>query len=245
MGHKPSDWIIDREPTTDSEGSKHKECTVCGETLESAAIEKLYNQATTDSRGEAVVGQYLVIVTDTDTKNPVTNAAVSLHENKSISVRLPDGRLLDYDNQTTVTVLLREKKTPAEGIEIAVTDKNDNASGGKTDAAGQVTVPGTVGTTNGDGNATVGWKDADGSRHTFTVKVERTGTGRPIQGSEVSIGDTGNITVNLPEGQDMEAKNRVTVTVTDNEKAPEPEKPSLSRPIWAARPKARPIRTVS
>ena len=224
VGHKPGDWIIDQEPTTDSEGSKHKECTVCGETLESAAIEKLYNQATTDSRGEAVVGQYLVIVTDTDTKNPVANAAVSLHENKSISVRLPDGRLLDYDNQTTVTVLLREEKTPAEGIEIAVADKNDNASSGKTDAAGQVTVPGTAGTTNGDGNATVGWEDADGSRHTLTVKVERTGTGRPIQGSEVSIGDTGNITVNLPEGQDMDAKNRVTITVTDNEKAPEPDK---------------------
>ena len=25
-GHKPGDWIIDKEPTTDSEGSKHKEC---------------------------------------------------------------------------------------------------------------------------------------------------------------------------------------------------------------------------
>ena len=33
-GHKPSDWIVDKEPTTDSEGGKHKECTVCGEKLE-------------------------------------------------------------------------------------------------------------------------------------------------------------------------------------------------------------------
>ena len=32
-GHKPGDWIIDKEPTTDSEGSKHKECTVCGLSL--------------------------------------------------------------------------------------------------------------------------------------------------------------------------------------------------------------------
>ncbi|WP_243421275.1 hypothetical protein [Pseudoflavonifractor phocaeensis] len=73
-GHQPGDWIIDKEPTTDSEGSKHKECEVCGETLETEEIEKIYNQATTDSKGEAVVGGYLVIVTDTDTKDPVANA---------------------------------------------------------------------------------------------------------------------------------------------------------------------------
>ena len=39
-GHQPGEWIIDKEPTTDSEGSKHKECEVCGETLETEEIEK-------------------------------------------------------------------------------------------------------------------------------------------------------------------------------------------------------------
>lgn len=57
-GHKPGDWIIDQEPTTDSEGSKHKECEVCGETLETVEIEKIYNQSITDEHGEAVVGGY-------------------------------------------------------------------------------------------------------------------------------------------------------------------------------------------
>lgn len=38
------------------------------------------------------------------------------------------------------------------------------------------------------------------------------------------MGTTGNITVNLPDGQDMDAKNRVTVTVTDNEKAPQADR---------------------
>src|SRR5699024_1452711 len=108
--------------------------------------------------------------------------------------------------------------------EIAVTDKNANACGGATDAAGQITVPGTTGTTNGDGNTTVGWEDADGNRQTLTVKVERTETGRPIQGSEVSMGTTGNITVNLPDGQDMDAGNRVTITVTDNENTPQADR---------------------
>ena len=111
-GHKPGDWIIDKEPTTDSEGSKHKECENCGETLETAEIDKIYNSGTTDSRGEAIVGGYLVTVTDTDTKDPVANAAVTLHKDNSISIRLPNSRLLDYADQTTVTVQL-VKDTPA------------------------------------------------------------------------------------------------------------------------------------
>ena len=208
-GHTPSDWIVDVEPTTGSEGSRHKECTVCGEVLETEELEQLYNQATTDSQGEAVVDRYLVIVTDTDTTDPVANATVTLHGDDTISVRLPNSRLLDYDDQTTVTVLLSEPETPVEGMAVAVTDKNANSRGGTTDAAGQITVPGTTGTTNGDGNTTVGWEDADGNRHTLTVKVERTETGRPIQGSEVSMGTTGNITVNLPDGQDKYEKETI------------------------------------
>ena len=170
------------------------------------------------------MGRYLVIVTDTDTTDPVANAAVTLSSDNAISVRLPNSRLLDYADQTTVTVLLSDPETPVEGMAVAVTDKNANSCGGPTDAAGQITVPGSTGTTDGDGNVTVGWEDADGNRHTLTVKVERTETGRPIQGSEVSMGTTGNITVNLPDGQDMDAKNRVTITVTDNEKAPQPDR---------------------
>ena len=50
--------------------SKHKECENCGEITDTETIEKIYNQATTDSKGEAVVGGYLVTVTDTDTKTP-------------------------------------------------------------------------------------------------------------------------------------------------------------------------------
>ena len=39
--HTESDWIIDLEPTTEVEGSKHTECTVCGITLKTEAIEKI------------------------------------------------------------------------------------------------------------------------------------------------------------------------------------------------------------
>ena len=220
-GHKPGDWIIDKEPTTDAAGSKHKECENCGEKLETAEIEKIYNSGTTDSKGEAVVGGYLVTVTDTDTKNPVANAAVALHKDNSISIRLPNSRLLDYADQTTVTVQLVKDKSAVPDMSIAVTDKNDNYASGKTDKAGQITVPTSSGKTNEDGKVTTGYEDADGDRWTLTVKVIRTDTKRPISGSEVSIGKTGNITVKLPDGTDLDAKHQVTVIVTDHKKAPQ------------------------
>ena len=223
-GHKPSDWIIDKEPTTDSEGSKHKECTVCGEKLETQPIEKIYNSATTDSKGEAIVGGYLVTVTDTDTKNPVANAAVALHKDNSISIRLPNSRLLDYADQTTVTVQLVKDKSTVPGMSIAVTDKNDNDSSGKTDTAGQITVPTGSGKTNEDGKVTAGYEDADGDRWTLTIKVEHTDTGRPIPNAEVAIGKTGNITVKLPDGTDLDKNHRVTVIVTDHKKNPQENK---------------------
>ena len=223
-GHKPSDWIIDKEPTTDSEGSKHKECTVCGEKLETQPIEKIYNSATTDSKGEAIVGGYLVTVTDTDTKNPVANAAVALHKDNSISIRLPNSRLLDYADQTTVTVQLVKGKSAVPDMSISVTDKNDNYAAGKTDKAGQVTVPTGSGKTNEDGKVTAGYEDADGDRWTLTIKVEHTDTGRPIPNAEVAIGKTGNITVKLPDGTDLDKNHRVTVTVTDHKKNPQENK---------------------
>ena len=173
------------------------------------------------STAKLSVGRYLVIVTDTDSKAPVSGAAVELGGEEHLSIRLPDRRLLDYADQTTITVLLAEPEPPVEGLAVSVTDKNANYCGGKTDKAGQLTVPGSSGTTNEDGNATVGYEDADGSRWTLTVQVERTETGRPIADAAVSVGRTGNITASLPKGQDMDSRHRVTVTVTDQETTPQ------------------------
>ena len=220
-GHKPGDWIIDKQPTTTAEGSKHKECTVCGVKLDTAAIEKIYNSATTDTHGEATVGGYLVTVTDTDTRNPVSGAAVALDKNNALSVRLPNSRLLDYDDQTTVAVQLVKDKSAVANMAVSVTDKNDNYSSGKTDKTGKLTVPGTSGVTDSDGKTTAGYEDADGDRFTLTVHVERYETGRPVEGAGVSIGKTGNITVTLPKGVDMDEDHRITVIVTDHKKTPQ------------------------
>ncbi len=48
LGHTPSDWIVDDEAQIGVEGSKHKECTVCGETLETEVIEALTEAPTTE-----------------------------------------------------------------------------------------------------------------------------------------------------------------------------------------------------
>ena len=167
------------------------------------------------------MGGYLVTVTDTDTKAPVANARVSLSQDDTISIRLPSGRLLDYADQTTVTVQLVKDKSPVVAMPIAVTDHNDNYASGKTDKAGQITVPGGSGETNEDGKATGGYEDADGERWTLTVKVERTETGRPVPHAIVTIGKTGHITVQLPDGTDMDQKHHITVTVTDHKKVPQ------------------------
>ena len=125
------------------------------------------------------MGGYLVIVTDTDTKDPVSNAIVTLHADDTLSIRLPNSRQLDYADQTTVTVLLTKDKSAVEGMFVTMTDKHDNYCAGNTDSNGQVTVPGTSGKTNEDGNTTVGWEDEDGDRWTLTVTVEDYETGRP------------------------------------------------------------------
>ena len=41
IDHTPSEWIMDLEPTVEAQGSMHIECTVCHETLETQAIDKL------------------------------------------------------------------------------------------------------------------------------------------------------------------------------------------------------------
>lgn len=39
--HTPGAWIVDKEPTTDEEDSKHQECVDCGEILDTETILRL------------------------------------------------------------------------------------------------------------------------------------------------------------------------------------------------------------
>ncbi len=47
VAHTESDeWIVDKEPTVESAGSRHKECTVCGKTVKTEVLKKLTAEAT-------------------------------------------------------------------------------------------------------------------------------------------------------------------------------------------------------
>lgn len=47
--HTPGDWVIDGEASCESAGAKHKSCTECGETLESAVIPQEEHTPVTDA----------------------------------------------------------------------------------------------------------------------------------------------------------------------------------------------------
>ena len=66
---------------------------------------------------------------------------MTLHADDTLSIRLPNSRILDYADQTTVTVQLVKDKSPVEDMFIAVTDKHDNYCEDTTNASGQITVP--------------------------------------------------------------------------------------------------------
>lgn len=218
-GHTASDWIVDKEPTTSAEGSKHRECVNCGEVLETGVIDKVYLFTYTDTHGEAVVGDYLVTVTETAAKKPIHNASVALNEDGTLSVVLPDGWPVDYAKQTTVTVQMKVDKTPVAGVGIVVTDQYDNYAPGVTDDNGQLTVPADSDITNSDGRITIGGTEKNGNRMTLTVKVQDFESTRPIKGAAVTV-KNGVLEIMLPDGIDLDVGNRILVTVLDNTKRP-------------------------
>lgn len=218
VGHIAGEWVVDKQPTLTAEGSKHKSCAKCGKVLETALIERVYNQSVTDGKGEATVGAYLVTVTDTESRNPIVGAVVNLAADNSISINLPSSRLLDYAAQTTVKVQLKADNSQnwqaVSAMSISVTDVNKNYSAGKTDVNGQIVVPKTFGNTNTDGVVTIG-RTEDGVKQTLTVKVFKDGTNRPIKDAAVDTNKSGGVNVQLPKDVDMDEENRIGVLVSD------------------------------
>ena len=84
--HISSDWIIDQQPTVAKEGSKHKECTVCKEVLETEKIAKLENVKTetkkeeTASKKEIKVESKKAVITGDNTNSivPIVLLGISL-----------------------------------------------------------------------------------------------------------------------------------------------------------------------
>ena len=72
--HTPSDWIIDAEPEVGVEGSKHVECQICHEILESASIEALPStEKPTEKPTEETFKGSDITEKNTDDKSDTTN----------------------------------------------------------------------------------------------------------------------------------------------------------------------------
>lgn len=82
--HISSDWIIDQQPTVAKEGSKHKECTVCKEVLDTEKIAKLENVKTetkkeeTASKKETKVESKKAVTTGDNTNSIVPMALLGI-----------------------------------------------------------------------------------------------------------------------------------------------------------------------
>ena len=75
---------MDVPATIENSGTKHIECTVCGETLETAEIPQLTEHDNSDEDGNSIVGDYSILITDRDSK-PIFNSEISIDKKDNIT----------------------------------------------------------------------------------------------------------------------------------------------------------------
>ncbi|MEE0969289.1 MAG: hypothetical protein U0M06_07980, partial [Clostridia bacterium] len=212
LGHTPSEWIVDVPATIEAAGSKHIECTVCGETLQSADLPQLIDKDNSDEDGKAEVGDYSIILTDENGK-PIFNSELTIDVNDNVSIKLTNGRLLDFAKPTTITAFYTESQQPKENLKIYIEDVNGNKAIGFTNADGQLIVPNNKTNTNDD-NGTIGKEDGE-TKETFVITVTDKAN-VIIPNCEIYIGESNNVVVDLPEGIKPTRENPVIVTITDH-----------------------------
>jgi len=216
-GHNPSDWIIDEPATIEHAGEKHIECLTCGEVLSRAAIPQLVEKDRTDEDGNSKVGDFSILVTNPN-GTPIFDSEISIDINDNVTIKLPGGRLLDYEDQTVITAMNTDSQQPKSDLQIFVYDDNNNAATGKTDENGQLKVPNNK-TSTGDNSGTVG-KDDEDKKNTFVVKVTDK-MNVVISNCDVYIGESNNIVVDLPDGIKPTSDAPVIITVTDQHGQPQ------------------------
>ena len=191
----------------------------------------------TDINGTANVKDYTVIVEDT--KSEIEKAFVTLNEDGTISVLLPENLKIEHSNRITVTVLDKDGNgvknisvTVKENITETTETETENKveakiAVGVTDKDGKVIVPpASEGITDKDGKTDISetnpGKDTDGdgkddteeTKTEYNITVEDT-KGK-IENAYIDIKD-GKITVTLPDGKTLTTDNQTTVTVLDKE----------------------------
>lgn len=209
-GHTPSEWIVDEPATIEHGGSKHIECTVCGETLQTSELAQLVDKDNTDEDGRAQVGDYSLILLD-ENDQPIFNSEITIDVNDNVSIILTNGRLLDFAKPTKLIAFYTETQQPKAELSVDFTDANGNKATGVTDENGVLVVPNNK-TNTGDDNGTIG--NGDEEKETYVVSVTDK-FNVVIPNCEVYIGESNNIVVDLPEGTKPTRENPVIVTVED------------------------------
>ena len=211
-GHTPSEWIIDTPATIENSGSKHIECTECKTPLQTSDIAQLIGRDFTDEDGNAIVGEYNIKLTD-ENNMPIFNAEITIDVNDKVRIILPNGRLLDFADRTTITATKKDSGEAAADLDIHINDKSGNNATGKTDNLGKLIVPNDKSSTtdeNGTIGAIIGEKET-----TFVVSVTDK-FNVIIPNCDIRIGESNNIVVDLPEGLKPTRENPVIVTVADH-----------------------------
>ena len=160
----------------------------------------------TDKDGKVNVDNINVIVNDE--LGLISNAYVKHNEDGSVFVTLPDGKVVGYDNRTTVTVLDSIGKPMAE-ISVTVNDVSEKTYTALTDENGKMVVP----------PLSEDITDSEGKAKVNGYNVLITDETKPIENAFVTIGE-GQINVMLPDGVMIDIDNRITATITDSEDKP-------------------------
>lgn len=216
LGHTPTPWIIDAPATIENEGSKHIECGRCNTVLRTETIPQLIDTDHSDEDGGSKVGNYTILIADEGGK-PVFDSEISIDVKDNITIKLPSGRLLDYEDRTAITVYRTETLAPVPELQIFVYDSNNNAATGKTNDFGKLTVPNSYSSA-GDNNGTIG--GGEDKKFTYVVTVTDK-MNVVIPNCELLTGESNNIVVKLPNGLILTPESPATVTVTDQNGKPQ------------------------
>ncbi|MBQ4645155.1 MAG: S-layer homology domain-containing protein, partial [Clostridia bacterium] len=135
-----------------------------------------------------------------------------------VTIKLPNGRLLDIADQTTNTALYTENQKPASGLNIFIEDLNGNNATGTTDANGQLKVPNNQSNT-GDDNGTIG-NEVEDKKNTYVVSVTDK-YNVTIPNCEIKIGESNNVVIDLPDGLILTKESPVIVTIKDHNGNPQ------------------------
>lgn len=160
----------------------------------------------TDEDGKVNVDELNVIVNDE--RGEIPGAYVQHNEDGSITVTLPDEKIISYANRITVTVL-DSVGTAVKNKSVTVKDIAEESYTALTDENGKMVVP----PVNTDRT------DSEGKAAVNGYNVLLTDESKPIENAYIEMVD-GKINVTLPEGTDIDVDNRITATIADGENRP-------------------------